>query len=65
MNAFASSPAGQKIIQGVEATAIAAADNTLQQYERNGNVQAKDVAQASLSSVSQQLTRVAGDWRRG
>jgi hypothetical protein len=51
VNAYLASPAGQAL----ERTALAAANNALQQYEDTGKVRGKEVAQASLSSVSQQL----------
>jgi hypothetical protein len=48
---FAASPAGQELQKAV----IAAAKNALQQYEDTGRVKGKEVAIASLSSVSQQV----------
>jgi len=51
MNTFLASPAGQAL----ERTALVAANSALQQYEDTGKVKGKEVAQASLSSVSQQL----------
>ena len=48
---FVASPAGQELQKAV----IAAADNALQQYEASGKVKGKEVAIASLSSVSRQV----------
>jgi len=48
---FVASPAGTELQKAV----IAAADNALQQYETTGKVKGKEVAIASLSSVSQQV----------
>jgi hypothetical protein len=52
---FMSSPEGKAILAGVENTAAAAAENAIDQYTQTGKVSGKEVAQASLSSVSQQL----------
>jgi hypothetical protein len=52
---FASSPEGRKILGDVQSVVIAAASNAVQQYEDTGKVKGKEVAIASLSSVSQQL----------
>lgn len=48
---FVASPAGKELQKAV----IAAADNALQQYEATGKVKGKEVAIASLSSVSRQV----------
>jgi hypothetical protein len=55
VNDFLASPAGKMILATVETTALNAADSALQQYVDTGKVQGEKVAQASLSSVSQQL----------
>ena len=52
---FLSSPQGQAILAGVEKTAAVAAASAINQYTETGNVDAKQVAKDSLSSVSQQL----------
>ena len=52
---FASSPEGRQILSDVETTVIAAASNAVQQYADTGSVKGKEVAIASMSSVSQQL----------
>jgi hypothetical protein len=52
---FLSSPQGQAILAGVEKTAATAATSAIDQYTQTGNVDAKQVAKDSLSSVSQQL----------
>ena len=52
---FLSSPQGQAILAGVEKTAAVAATSAINQYTETGNVDAKQVAKDSLSSVSQQL----------
>ncbi len=52
---FSSSPEGRKILSGIETTVIAAANNAVQQYVDTGKVKGKEVAIASLSSVSQQV----------
>jgi hypothetical protein len=48
---FLASPAGQEL----EKVVIAAANNALQQFEDTGKIKGKEVAKASLSSVSLQL----------
>jgi hypothetical protein len=48
---FMASPTGQAI----KNAAIAAADDAIKQYEDTGQVKGKEVAQASLNSVGQQL----------
>ena len=55
LNDFLASPAGKAILNSVETTALNAADSALQQYAETGKVKGEKVAQASLSSVSQQL----------
>jgi hypothetical protein len=52
---FASSPEGRKILSDVQTVVIAAASDAVQQYVDTGKVKGKEVAVASLSSVSQQL----------
>jgi hypothetical protein len=52
---FAASPAGRAILSGIETTVISAADNAVQQYAATGSVKGKEIAIASMSSVSQQL----------
>ena len=42
-------------MSGVETTVISAADNAVQQYAATGSVKGKEIAIASMSSVSQQL----------
>ena len=52
---FASSPEGRKVLGDVQTVVIAAANDAIQQYADTGKVKGKEVAVASLSSVSQQL----------
>lgn len=49
--AFLASPEGKVL----EQTALAAANNAIQQYSETGKINGKEVAQASVSSVGQQL----------
>ena len=52
---FSSSPEGRKILGDVQSVVIAAANNAVQQYADTGKIRGKEVAIASMSSVSQQL----------
>jgi hypothetical protein len=52
---FSSSPEGRKILGDVQTVVIAAANNAVQQYADTGKIKGKEVAIASMSSVSQQL----------
>lgn len=52
---FSSSPEGRQILGDVQNAVIAAASNAVQQYADTGKVKGKEVAIASMSSVSEQL----------